>query len=121
MYHPRLLSLCHTVQIQLSQLTVCEGNIIDLLYMYCTAVQSTRYDHDVLFLQPFWQAASWAFFLPVPLMSLDRDGDYYFGCDCDRFGLVTLYTVAKHLTFILLHLHCTAPDTGGETDTAHNL
>ena len=42
------------------------------------------------------------FFLSVPLMSQDRDGDYYFGCDCDRFGLVTLYTVAKHLTFILL-------------------
>lgn len=88
MYHPCLLSLCHTVQIQLSQLTVCEGKIIDLLYMYCTAVQSTRSDHDVLFLQPFWQAASWVFFLPVPLMSLDRDGDYYFGCDWDGFGPV---------------------------------
>ena len=86
MYHLCLLSLCHTVQIQLSQLTVCEGNIIDLLYMYCTAVQSRRSDHPLMcyFCNHFGKLQ--VFFLPVPLMSLDRDGDYYFGCDWDGFG-----------------------------------
>ena len=105
---PCLLSLCNTVQ--LSQLTVRGGKIIDLLYMYCSTKYKIRSSPDVLFLQPFWQAESWLFFPPAPLMSLDRDGDYItFGWDCDGFGpvnsaastwpsLIVLYPANRHLT-----------------------
>ena len=53
-------------------------------------------------------------------MSLDRDGDYYFGWDWDGFGPGNS-AASTWPSLIIIPPHCTRhPDTRGETDTAQN-